>query len=115
MKVSAGRPHGAVAKGGLDQVDRRAAIEGVRSVTVSEPMGAHWAADTGSFGGPAEDYANAPAVQRLSTATPEDRFVRLCGSTPADEFGPYLGGQRNRSGPAVLAEDRNLASIASSM
>src|SRR5260370_41049539 len=104
-----------MAKRGLDEVYRCAAIEGVRSVRMTEPVRTDSLDNPSSLSGPPHDDADPPAVQGLSAPGPKNRFLGFGRSTPAHQFAPNLGGQGEGPRPAILAEDRNLAGVASSM
>src|SRR6266481_859798 len=104
-----------MAERGLHQVDRRASIESMRRVGVTQPVRADSLDDTGSLGGTPEDYADSPAVQSLSAPRTKNGLLWFRCSTPAHQFPPNLGGQGDGPRPTVLAVDRNLAGVASSM
>lgn len=103
-----------MAKRRLHQMDRRASIKGVRGVGVTQPVRADSLGNTGSLGGPANDDADPSAVQRLSGPGTKNRLLWFRRSTPTHQLPPNLGGQGDGPRPAVLAEDTNLAGVASS-
>jgi hypothetical protein len=53
-----------MAEGGLYQVDRSAAVEGVGSVSVAEPVRRNGQLDAGAAGGLADDAQNRHGFQR---------------------------------------------------
>src|SRR5262249_6029452 len=97
---------------GLYQVDGRAVVESVRSVSVTKPVRADRGFHPNSRGRPAHDRADAPAVQKLPAAGREDRLLVACVPTQADQLRPK--GSREGDGPraAILAESRDLSGIA---
>jgi hypothetical protein len=115
VEVAAGGCHRAMAKGGLDEVDGRATVEGVGCVGMTQPVGADVGGNTRSFSSLAYDHADAPPVQPHSAPGGENRLLRARGVAPARQLRPKLCGQGDRPGAAILPEYRNLAGLASSV
>jgi len=67
-----------MAERGLNQVDGCAVVEGVGSVSVPQPMRANGVRYADSFGRPAHNNPDAPAIQELPAAGWEHRNLGTC-------------------------------------
>jgi hypothetical protein len=113
VEVSAGGGDAGMAEGGLDQVDGAAAIKGVRSVSVAEPVRRNGQFDAGAEGGLADDAQDGHGFQRgAMLARPEHGIVLAGFAAQFSQGGGDRSGHLNGTGLAALAEDGDLDAFA---
>jgi hypothetical protein len=94
-----------MAEGGLYQVDRGAAVEGVGSVRMAKPVRRNREFDAGAAGGLADDTQNGHGVQRgAMLARPEYGVVPAGVAAQFRQGGGDRSRQLNGAGLAALAE-----------
>jgi hypothetical protein len=98
-----------MAQGGLNQVDRCAPVQSMRSVGMAQPMGGNLPFHPGPFCGGADNPFDHRGVQVvLAFATGKDRHIRS-GTTPEPhKFSPCVGTQQNYPSFPAFAKDGNL-------
>ena len=97
--------------GGLHQMRRRPAVEGVRDMGVAEPVHAHVSRQTGAGGGGLENAVGLRAAERAALGAAEHRRIGTGVAAQPLQGAPGLRRQQHGAGPAALAEDRDLAGI----
>jgi hypothetical protein len=108
VKVFAGRRNRGMAQGRLNQVDRCATVQSVRSMGMAQPVARHFLLDPGPFRRLADDPPDLGFVQMPTLATAEHRIV-VSGVVPKEHDGaPHGLRHQHRSGFAALAEDGDL-------
>jgi hypothetical protein len=113
MEVTAGGSDAGMAEGGLDQVDRGAAVKGVGSVSVAEPVRGDGQFDAVAAGGFADDAQDGHGFQRgAMLARPEHGFVLAGFSAQFREVSGDRSRQLDGAGFAALAEDGDLGAVA---
>ena len=101
-----------MAERGLDEMDRRAAVEGVAGVGVAHPVRGNLLLEAGLFSGCVDDAADLGDVQRSSALAARKYGIGFPGiSFDGLEQLPDRGLQQNRPGFAAFAENRDLAAF----
>ncbi len=78
MKIAAGRRDVGVAEGGLDFRERRAAVDGVRTVGVAKPMGRDGLVDAGRACRALQQSMDGPLRQGAAVAGSEHGIIGQC-------------------------------------
>src|SRR5579859_1056343 len=95
----------------LHQVDRRAALERVRRVSMAQPVRADLCVQTSPLG---SAYDNAPDLRRVQMAAlsrSKDRRIGSCAAAELDQRPPDAGSQQNNTCFGPLPEDRHLPAV----
>jgi hypothetical protein len=115
MQIAAGSGNARVSESGLYQVNRRPAVEGVRSMRMAKPVRRNGDFNAGAISRLADDPQDSHRAEPAAVfplAGPEDRIITagLRGPETGDQF-PYGSRKLNRAGATALAEHGNLAVV----
>ncbi len=100
-----------MAESGLDEVDRRAAVQSVTGMGVAHPVGRGFLFEAGAFPRCIHDSPDLRNVEVSTLPAPKDRIGSRSTAAQFHQHPPGASLQQNRARPASFAEHRNLTAV----